>query len=122
MRWEKKGVIFRADHQYPWMSHHACVPIAEKIADDVLRIYFGPRDRQGRTVTTFIEVEADDPSKVIRVHDRPVLALGKLASPLTRECMSAPPRLSSSLSSPVAILTSGGPPRNTFERWSIITT
>lgn len=30
--------------------------------------------------------------------------------------MSAPPRDSSSLSSPVAILTSGGPPRNTFER------
>jgi hypothetical protein len=36
--------------------------------------------------------------------------------------MSAPPRLSSSLSSPVAIFTSGGPPRNTFDRWSIITT
>ncbi len=62
------------------MSHHACVPVADKIADDVLRIYFGPRDRQGRTVTTFIEVEADDPSKVIYVHDRPVLALGKLGT------------------------------------------
>ena len=80
MRWEKKGVIFRADNQYPWMSHHACVPIAEKIADDVLRIYFGPRDRQGRTVTTFIEVDADDPAQVRYVHDRPVLALGKLGT------------------------------------------
>lgn len=35
--------------------------------------------------------------------------------------MSAPPRDSSSLSSPVAILTRGGPPRNTFERSLIMT-
>jgi hypothetical protein len=33
----------------------------------------------------------------------------------------APPSDSSSLSSPVAILTNGGPPRNTFDRFSIIT-
>ena len=37
MRWEKKGVIFRADNHYPWMSHHACVPVADKVDDDVLR-------------------------------------------------------------------------------------
>ena len=44
MRWEKKGVIFSAKGNAEWMSHHACVPIADKINDDVLRIYFGPRD------------------------------------------------------------------------------
>ena len=36
--------------------------------------------------------------------------------------MSAPPRDSSSLSSPVAILTSGGPPRKTFDRSLIMIT
>ena len=35
---------------------------------------------QGRTVTTFIEVEADNPSNVLYVHDRPVLSLGKLGA------------------------------------------
>ena len=48
MRWEKRGLIFRADNRYPWMAHHACVPIADKIDDRTLRIYFGPRDAQGR--------------------------------------------------------------------------
>jgi len=62
------------------MSHHACVPIADKVDDEVLRIYFGPRDKQGRTTTAFIEVEADDPSNVLYVHDRPVLSLGKLGT------------------------------------------
>lgn len=80
MRWEKKGLIFRTDNNYPWMAHHACVPIAEKVDDKVLRIYFGPRDRQGRTVTTFIEVEADNPSHVLYVHDRPILSLGRLGA------------------------------------------
>jgi hypothetical protein len=80
MKWEKRGLIFRPSGEYEWMSHHACVPIADKVGDDVLRIYFGPRDRQGRTVTTFIEVEADDPAHVLRVHDRPVLSLGRLGA------------------------------------------
>ncbi|HEX8475884.1 MAG TPA: hypothetical protein VF666_17795 [Pyrinomonadaceae bacterium] len=78
MRWEKKGLIFSAANQYEWMSHHACVPVADKVNDEILRIYFGPRDTEGRTTTTFIEVEADNPSNVLYVHDRPVLGLGKL--------------------------------------------
>ena len=59
-----------------WPITPAC-PIADKVSDDVLRIYFGPRDRQGRTRTAFIDVDADDPSRILRVHDRPVLDLGK---------------------------------------------
>ena len=58
MKWEKKGVIFTPDHNFEWMAHHACVPIADKLNDEMLRIYFGPRDQEGRTTTTFIEVEA----------------------------------------------------------------
>jgi hypothetical protein len=80
MRWDKKGLIFRTNNNHPWMAHHACVPIADRIGDNVLRIYFGPRDSQGRTVTTFIEVEADNPSRVLYVHDRPVLSLGPLGA------------------------------------------
>jgi hypothetical protein len=62
------------------MNHHACVPVADRVDDEVLRIYFGPRDTQGRTSTTFIEVEADNPANVLRVHDRPVIGLGKLGA------------------------------------------
>lgn len=80
MKWEKRGVIFKPNHNFEWMAHHACVPIADKLNDEVLRIYFGPRDQEGRTTTTFIEVEADNPSKVRYVHDRPVLGLGKLGT------------------------------------------
>jgi predicted GH43/DUF377 family glycosyl hydrolase len=80
MKWEKKGLIFKPDRNSEWMAHHACVPIADKLNDKVIRIYFGPRDQQGRTTTTFLEVEADNPSKVLYQHDRPVLGLGKLGA------------------------------------------
>ena len=78
MRWQKKGVIFNATGQFEWMAHHACVPVADKVNEEVLRIYFGPRDTQGRTHTTFIEVAAADPAQVLYVHDRPVLSPGRL--------------------------------------------
>lgn len=80
MHWEKKGLIFKAEGQYEWMAHHACVPVADKVNEEVLRIYFGPRDTEGRTHTTFIEVEADNPSNVLYVHDRPVISLGALGA------------------------------------------
>jgi len=64
MRWEKKGRIFTAANQHEWMAHHASVPIPDKVDDTVLRIYFGPRDRQGRTRPAFIDVEADNPGAV----------------------------------------------------------
>ena len=78
MIWQKKGLIFKADGRYDWMVHHASIPVADKVNEQVLRIYFGPRDAQGRTHTAFIDVEADDPSKILYVHDRPVLSPGRL--------------------------------------------
>lgn len=80
MRWEKKGVIFSAAGQHEWMAHHACVPVADKIGEDVLRIYFAPRDRQGRSHAAFIEVEADNPANILYVHDRPLLSPGRLGT------------------------------------------
>jgi hypothetical protein len=80
MRWQKKGRIFTVHGQYEWMAHHAGLPVADKISDEVLRIYFTPRDTQGRSHITFIEVEADHPEKILYVHDRPVLSPGQLGT------------------------------------------
>ena len=80
MRWVKRGVIFSPAGDVDWMAHHACVPVANKVNEEVLRIYFGPRDTQGRTRTTFIEVQASNPANILYVHDRPVLDLGRLGA------------------------------------------
>lgn len=78
MKWEKKGLIFKPERIHDWMISHASVPIADKLNDEVLRIYFGTRDNQNRSYTSFIEVNADNPQEVLYVHDKPVLSPGKL--------------------------------------------
>ncbi len=78
MEWVKKGFIFKPDNNLTWMVSHAQVPIADKVSDTMVRIYFGTRDRFNRTLTSYIEVEADNPQNVLYVHDKPVLGLGKL--------------------------------------------
>src|SRR4051794_15011627 len=80
MKWSRKGLIFTADGRYDWMAHHACVPVVELIDKERLRIYYGPRDDAGRTRVSFIEVSAQDPSRLLYVHDRPVLDLGRLGT------------------------------------------
>jgi hypothetical protein len=77
MNWRKRGLIFTTDHHQAWMVSHSQVPVVTAPGEDRLRIYFGTRDLQNRTTTTFIEVESENPSNVVYVHDRPVLALGK---------------------------------------------
>jgi len=78
MAWQKQGVIFVPDRNHDWMMSHAQVPLADRISGDTLRIYFGTRDAGNRTVTSFIEVNSKNPSRVTYVHDRPALGLGEL--------------------------------------------
>jgi hypothetical protein len=78
VEWKKKGLIFEANRNHDWMVSHAQVPLADRVDDSTLRIYFGTRDEQNRTVTTFIEVEAEDPARITYIHDQPVLGLGEL--------------------------------------------
>jgi hypothetical protein len=78
MNWNKKGLIFAPDNNHAWMVSHAQVPLVDRVDDNTLRIYFGTRDKHNRTVTTYIEVEAENPSHVSYVHDQPVLGLGEL--------------------------------------------
>lgn len=78
MKWIKKWLIFKVERRHEWMQTHAQVPIVDKIDNERLRIYFGTRDSKNRTLTTFIEVEADNPRNILYVHDEPILPLGRL--------------------------------------------
>ena len=80
MKWIKQGLIFKPDNNYEWMVSHASIPVADLVNDEVLRIYFGTRDKDGRSFPTYLEVLADDPRRIRYVHNRPILSLGKLGT------------------------------------------
>jgi hypothetical protein len=78
--WEKKGVIFHVDHYNEWMVSHACAPTAIMLPDDRIRIYFAPRNHLGQSTPAFIDVSAENPSELIYVHSKPIMALGTLGT------------------------------------------
>src|SRR5215207_273913 len=77
MKWIKKGLIFAPDRNYDWMVSHASVPVVDEARVGVLRIYFGTRDQNGHSQTSYIEVDAAHPDNILYIHDKPVLPLGK---------------------------------------------
>jgi hypothetical protein len=80
MKWTKHGLIFVPDNNFEWMASHASMPVADRMNDEVLRILFGTRDRQNRSMLTYIDVSADDPRHVLSMHDHPLLPLGRLGT------------------------------------------
>lgn len=80
MNWIKQGLIFSPEKNFDWMHTHASIPVADRLNEEVLRIYFGTRDAQGLSHIGYVDVEADNPAKVIAVSEEPVLPLGKLGT------------------------------------------
>lgn len=76
MSWIKKSWIFKPTGQFAWSQTHAQVPTA-LLLDDYIRIYYATRDINGRSLTSFINVSKEDPSKILYIHNHPVLSLGK---------------------------------------------
>jgi hypothetical protein len=60
MKWNKMGLIFKPAGNHEWMTTHAALPLPDKISDDVVRIYFATRSREGKSAITFVEVEANN--------------------------------------------------------------
>lgn len=80
MRWVKDGLIYRVSGMLDWASSHTHKPCVLFVEEDRLRVYFGVRDRDNRTRTTFIDIDPANPQDVLYVHDRPVLDLGRLGT------------------------------------------
>jgi hypothetical protein len=80
MRWRKRGLVLTIEHRSEWMWSHAAVPTGFLVDENVLRVFVGARDGDGRTRTAFFDCRADDPSEILYVHDRPVLDLGPLGT------------------------------------------
>lgn len=79
MKWIKKGKIFSVDGNYGWMNSHAQIPTV-LVLDDRLRVFFSTRSIPTESKTTFLDLDLNDPSKVLYVHDRKILENGKLGT------------------------------------------
>jgi hypothetical protein len=78
--WSKKGVILNIDNYNDWMISHACVPTALKINETTIRIYYAPRNKEGKSIPTYFDVDALNPAIVKYIHNKPILELGELGT------------------------------------------
>lgn len=76
MRWERKGLIYCPNGERGWDNNSVLTPTPFLLNNDTIRVYGGFRDEEGRSRISYVDVDASDPSKIIRVHDKPVMQLG----------------------------------------------
>jgi hypothetical protein len=74
VRWEKRGLVWGPDGFAPWALNSALQPTPHLIEGGPLRVYAGMRDAEGRGSVGFVDLDPGDPSRVLRVSERPALA------------------------------------------------
>ena len=79
MKWIKKGHIFKPSGELEWSKGYAQIPRA-LVLNDRIRIFYATRyfDDKNNPIsqTSFIDVDKNDLTKVLYIHNKPVLELG----------------------------------------------
>lgn len=75
INWEKKGLIYRPDGE-GHLKTHAARSIPYRLNDDTVRLFFSSRDSQDRMLPAFLDVDAQNPSKIVNKCDRLLLDVG----------------------------------------------
>ncbi len=81
MAWKKLGLIFDlSKHNISWLKSHAMLPTPHLLDNNRIRVYFTGRDLNGQSRISFIELDSNDPRKILYIHDRPLLEVGKIGT------------------------------------------
>ena len=80
MEWVKKGLIYCPSGRYTFDFSHCHKPTPFIIDDNTIRVYFGVRDKNVKSRTTFIDLDIHNLGRIKYIHDRPILDLGKIGT------------------------------------------
>lgn len=77
MKWKKHGVVWQPEGNRAWARSHATCPTPVWRADGTLRLYVQCRDGNNVGRVGFVDVDPEDPRRVLQVARVPVLDIGK---------------------------------------------
>jgi len=77
MQWCKKGRIYVPDGSKSWAKKYAFPPTPHVLNDEVIRVYVAFCDEHTVGRIGYVDILADDPLRVLRVSDEPVLDIGQ---------------------------------------------
>lgn len=75
MKWHRKGLIFNFDNYNDFFYKSAMIPIPV-IKKDCIRFYIAGQDKYDVGYPTYIDCDINDFSKVLMIHDKPLLKNG----------------------------------------------
>jgi predicted GH43/DUF377 family glycosyl hydrolase len=78
MRWRKLGRVFCPDGSDPWARTNASFPTAVLQSASVIRVYYTALDDRAFGQGAWVEVEADNPTRVVARSDGPILTIGPI--------------------------------------------
>lgn len=76
-KWEKQGLIFQPKGQRPWLVSHAAVPVADRIGENLYRIYFAARDNAKRSRIGSFDIDVANAQFIPKLNENPLLELGR---------------------------------------------
>lgn len=74
--------LYNVDKLSDWAWSHCHKPTPLDVGNNTIRVYFGTRSKDGKTRTTFVDLDSSDifNLKVKYIHDKPVIDLGKIGT------------------------------------------
>ncbi len=77
MNWKRQGLIWQPGGHW-WSQMYGMMPTPHYMPEkNRIRIYFGTTDKNNFGRTTFLEVDADNPSQIVYEHNNFILDLGE---------------------------------------------
>lgn len=76
MKWEKKGLIYCPNGELSWAIKYAFPPTPYLLDNDRLRIYVAFCDENTIGRIGFVDVNPDNPSRILKISQKPVLNIG----------------------------------------------
>jgi len=77
MPWQKRGLIYNVDNRIKWASNSVMTPTPFLISENVIRVYASFRDDVGRGRIGYVDLDAMDPQKILKISKAPVLDIGE---------------------------------------------
>ncbi|MFL6520970.1 MAG: hypothetical protein ACJ8NS_12165 [Chthoniobacterales bacterium] len=80
MKWRKGGLIYAPDGSLPWAKVGAQLPTVEIVSSEIVRVYYLSKDRDGFGRIGSVDLNARNPSQILKVAQDPVVDLGELGA------------------------------------------
>lgn len=74
--WTKLGHVYGPQGQNEWDDNSFMTPVAFQPNEAIIRVFGGVRDKHGVSRIGMLDLDANTPTKILKVYDEPVLGVG----------------------------------------------